>query len=492
MTARIIRDPSSASAAAHDLIVVGGGIYGVAVAFEAARRGLRPLLLERGDFGGETSWNSLRIVHGGLRYLQTLDLVRFRESVAERHWLMTHFPDLVAPLACLMPLYGEGLRRPLPFRVAFALDRVLARRRNDGLAPERRLAAGRVIDAAETRRMFPGAAARDGLQGGAFWHDAAMANAPRLLIEWLRWACRAGATALNYIEAQELIAEDGRVLGVAATDRVDGSAIEFRAPVVVNCAGSRTGGLAGAFDPGMAEAARARLFHPSLAFNLLIDRPPPAAVGLAVSPSGDGARSYFLVPWSGRIFAGTFYAARTAAAAPARPEPEEIAAFLADLDAALPGLELGPEAVLRVYAGLLPAAAAGSLAQAKRPAVHDHGAAGGPTGLISVSGVKYTTARLVAEQAVGRVFAGLGRVMPAPGPIDRPPPLECPDAAAFLHLADADPGAAAALLRCVVDQEAVVDLDDLLLRRTDWGTDPAEQQRVGAVVEKLIGLRRAG
>ncbi len=488
MTDRITRDPSAAAAAEYDVIVVGGGIYGVAVAFEAARRGLRPLLLERGDFGGETSWNSLRILHGGLRYLQTLDLVRFRESVGERHWLMAHFPDLVAPLACLMPLYGEGLRRPLPFRVAFALDRVLARRRNDGLAPQQRLAAGRVIGAAETRRLFPGAAARGGLQGGAFWHDAVMTNAPRLLIEWLCWACRAGATALNYVEARSLITHGDSVIGVTAFDDVGGREVEFRARLVVNCAGARTGGLLGAFDPGMTEAARARLFRPSLAFNLLIDRPPPADLGLAVSPPGRGGRSYFLVPWCGRIFAGTFYAARTDAAGPARAEPEEIAAFLADLDAALPGLELGPEAVLRVYAGLLPAAAAGSLAQARRPIVHDHGVAGGPAGLISVSGVKYTTARLVAEQAIGRAFTRLGRAVPAPRAVDRPPPLDCPDAATFLRLADTDAGAAAALLRRVVDQEAVVRLDDLLLRRTDWGTDPAAQERVGAVVGELIGL----
>ena len=105
-----------------DLIIVGGGVYGIMLALESARRGLKALLLERGDFGGATSRNSLRIVHGGLRYLQTFDLLRFREHVSERRWFMRHFPDLVEPLACLMPLYGKGIYRTSVFRAASALN----------------------------------------------------------------------------------------------------------------------------------------------------------------------------------------------------------------------------------------------------------------------------------------------------------------------------------------------------------------------------------
>ena len=96
----------------YDLIVVGGGIYGMCLALEASRRDLRPLLLERDDFGGATSLNSLRILHGGLRYLQTLVIPRFFESVEQRAWFMANFRPLCRVLPCLMPLYGKGLRRP--------------------------------------------------------------------------------------------------------------------------------------------------------------------------------------------------------------------------------------------------------------------------------------------------------------------------------------------------------------------------------------------
>src|SRR5690606_18835162 len=136
----IYRDLQRAQEARHDLIVVGGGVHGVMMALEAARRGLRPLLIERGDLGSGTRWNSLRIVHGGLRYLQSFDLPRYRESVAERRWFMRNLPDLVAPLPCLMPLYGNGLRRPMIFRVALKLNDLLSARRNDGVAEASRIA----------------------------------------------------------------------------------------------------------------------------------------------------------------------------------------------------------------------------------------------------------------------------------------------------------------------------------------------------------------
>ena len=126
----IRRDPDAAVSREHDLIVVGGGIYGACLAVEPARRGLRPLLLERGDFCAATTWNSLRILNGGFRYLTKRDLPRFRESGSECRWFSRTFPDLVRPIECLMPLYGEGLKRPVFLASALWL--------NDRLSSERR------------------------------------------------------------------------------------------------------------------------------------------------------------------------------------------------------------------------------------------------------------------------------------------------------------------------------------------------------------------
>src|SRR5512137_1904921 len=103
----IFRDSAAAASEKYDVIIVGGGIYGVMLALEAGKRRQRALLLEQEDFGGATSLNHLRTIHGGLRYLQSLDLPRCLESIRERRWFLANFPALVQVLPCLMPLYGR-------------------------------------------------------------------------------------------------------------------------------------------------------------------------------------------------------------------------------------------------------------------------------------------------------------------------------------------------------------------------------------------------
>lgn len=452
MTVSLVRDPQGAAAASYDLIVVGGGFYGTMLTLEAARRGLSALLVERDDFGGATSWNSLRIVHGGLRYLQSLDLARYRESVAERRWFLESFPDLVEPLPCLMPLYdpprGGRLRRPAVFQLALSLNEALSRDRND-----RRLPPGRVVDAAEAVRIFPGVD-RAGLRGGALWYDAVMADSHRVLVEALRWAHRCGARSLNYTEAVELRMEGGRVAGIRAVDRETGESLELRGRAVVNCAGPWSRQLAGRFDRDLPE-----LFRPLLAFNVLLNREPPAPMALAVAGRSRKAQTWFLLPWKGRVLAGTAYVA----GAGAPPSPECVEDFLAALNHAVPGWNLRPSEALRVFHGWLPAEADGSAVPAGRPVIHDHG-----KGLISVSGVKLTTARAVAERTLSLLFGQL----PAPGWLGRPeadPPLPLDD---FLNLAARDREAARVHVRGIVERQAVVHLEDLLLRRADWGVHP--------------------
>ncbi|HEV2853289.1 MAG TPA: FAD-dependent oxidoreductase [Thermoanaerobaculia bacterium] len=393
----IDRDLRTAASQTYDLVVVGGGIYGATLALEAAQHGLSALVLERGDFGGETTANSLRIVHGGLRYLQTLDLARHRESVGERRWFLREFPDLIVPLPCLMPLYdpprGGRLRRPEVFRAALAMDSFLSSDRNKGVPADRALPPGRLLGPEETAELFP-AVDRDGLRGGVLWHDALVLDPRRLIVEILRRACRAGARALHHVEVAELRVEGGRVRGLRVVDRESGQNLELRADAVASCAGPWVRRVARDLDrdvPG--------LFHPLLAFNLLLDREPLARGAVAVASSEPGAQTWFLVPWQGKILAGTAYAP-AGASEDTGPEEELVDGFLRDLNAALPGLDLRRQQVLQVLWGRIPAAAEGSTTPASRPVIHDHGRHGGPRGLVSVSGVKLTTARAVAERVL--------------------------------------------------------------------------------------------
>ena len=129
-SSKIERDIAKAKSKNFDAIIIGGGFYGVMIAYEASCRGLKTLLLEKGDFGSATSFNSLRIVHGGLRYLQSLDLHRFKESVGERKWFMKNFPNLTKPISCLMPLYNKGLQRNSIMWAALNLNDLLSTNRN--------------------------------------------------------------------------------------------------------------------------------------------------------------------------------------------------------------------------------------------------------------------------------------------------------------------------------------------------------------------------
>ena len=454
--------PGRAPDGPYDLVVVGGGAYGAFTALEAARRGLRPLLLERADFGGATSRNSLRIVHGGLRYLQSLDLRRFRRSVRERRWMLRTFPDLVRPLRCVMPLDGRGLRRPAVLRAALAANDLLSARRNRGLLPDRRIPGGRVLGADATRELVP-EVPREGLRGGAVWHDAEMVDASRLLMEVLRWATARGAVCLNYTEAEKLLVDGGAVRGVAARDRLAGESVRFRSRRVVNCAGPWAGAVARRFDREVPD-----LFRPSIAFNLLLEHPLRAEATVAATPPGRGARTYFVRPWRGMALAGTFHAPRPPDATGADVRDDEVEAFLDDLRAALPGFDPRAGDVREVLAGLLPASEAGTAELERSPRIHDHGAAGGPAGLFSVRGVKYTTARRVAEETLRKALAAAGRPCPEPDGAGRPEPRPRPEPRRLLEAAREAPEEIRRHVEALVREEAVTRPEDLLLRRTEW------------------------
>jgi glycerol-3-phosphate dehydrogenase len=270
--------------------------------------------------------------------------------------------------------------------------------------------------------------------------------------------------ALNHAEALDPIVAGGRVEGLRVRDRVADSELELRAPLVLNAAGPETARLAGSWQRG---APSPQVL--TLAWNVLLDVEPAFAEALAVAAPRRGAPVLFVVPWEGRLLAGTGHAALTGDPTAAVPA-DALARFLADLSAALPGLGIREERVLRVYRGLLPGVRVGSAQLSRRPVVVDHASRGGPRGLWSVSGVKFTTARRVAETALRRAT---GRPLVGSQPGDREgrsPRLERlrfgPD-----WRPESDPEGRS-LLRSMIVDESAVHLDDLLLRRTALGDDP--------------------
>src|SRR6185369_10677643 len=139
------RDLDGLTSRTFDVLVVGGGIYGLTIAYDAAQRGLSVALIERHDFGSGASFNHFRTIHGGLRYLQTLDLSRARESVRERRTVARIAPQAVRPLPFAVPLYRSLTRGKVAMRAGFLLDRLVSAGRNRGVPPSHRLPGGRVV-----------------------------------------------------------------------------------------------------------------------------------------------------------------------------------------------------------------------------------------------------------------------------------------------------------------------------------------------------------
>jgi len=470
---RIERAPDAASGGDYDLIVVGGGIYGVMLALEATLRDCSVLLLEKEDFGGATSYNSLRIIHGGLRDLQTLGLQRYWTFGRERRWFLEHFPHLVERLPVLVPLYQRGLMRTSVFRLAFLVDRLLLPHRDRRVDGEQVIPYGQVIPPSEVKRLFP-RVEMQGLEGGALWHDACVPESQRLIMEVLRSASEMGAIALNYMPAIELLKEGERVAGVRARDAQKGGHYEFRAGTVVNAAGPWSREVARHFDREPPE------LNPCLsAWNVLFDREAPSECAVGAAPPGDG-KHYFLHPWKGRLLVGTGHTPRNDKTDSPRPSPKEMDDFLQKANDAFPNLDLSREEVVSVYAGYLPAKRRGSPHLAKEETWVDHSNHGGPEGLFSVQGTKFTAARSTAERGLARIFP------------DRTISEEKRDG--FLQACserrgkrgvveyDWEPSQADSdwreLLAQIVEEESVLHLDDLVLRRTSLGDNPRRALRM--------------
>ncbi|MDK9708729.1 MAG: FAD-dependent oxidoreductase [Desulforhopalus sp.] len=455
-TLQTARNSRAAAAKEYDVIIIGGGIYGITLALEAGRRGLKSLLLEKGDFGEYTSFNSLKIIHGGLRYLQSLDLHRFKESVAERTWFLKHTPKQVHPLPCLMPLYGRGMKRPAVFRMALLANHLLSLDRNKDLDPSHQLPAGSIVDAAETKKIFP-LANMQGLQGSALWYDACMPDSQLLVMELLRYACHTGTTAINYCRAQSLLTTShGTIKGVMAVDRETAENHEFKAPIVINSCGPWSRKMVS----GLADD-NGSLFIPSLAWNVSFNRPALSTYALAVQGKAPGSRLLFVTPWKGRIFAGCGHEPWLRGPDKPMPTQAQLANFIEEINQAIPGVNLTMGEVHRVFAGLLPAAAEGSNVLTKREVIIDHGAKGGPEGLYSVGGIKFTTARLVAE----KIWGMIGKKKP--GLLATPSAMPILGDNAF---------AVGTSLSQQIDwarreDNSIVHLDDLVLRRTTLWED---------------------
>lgn len=407
------------ASAEFDLLVVGGGICGAAIAWDAAQRGLSVALVERGDFGSATSANSLKIVHGGIRYLQHLDLRRLRESSGERRTLLRIAPHLVHPLPVVVPTFGVGRRGRGVLAAGFFGYNLLTLDRNAGVVDrDRQIPPARLISRREVLQSFPQLESPQLTGGGLFW-DGQLSNPPRLVWEFIRSAGDKGAVAANYCKVVEFLRRGTRIYGVVVQDGLSNDRFDVRARIVANAAGPFAEHLYA--KTGLRDSGRVPL---SRDLALVIRRPLLQERALALQTKyrdpnavlSRGTRHLFMVPWREVTLIGVNSVIYRGDPDSLTVTQAEIQDFLDEINAADPSLQLAPGDVAQVLAGLLPIGSErlvdGNISFGKRPLLADNAATDGVEGLITAITNRYTVARLVAERAVDLVFRKLGQTPP--------------------------------------------------------------------------------
>jgi glycerol-3-phosphate dehydrogenase len=366
------------------VLVIGGGIVGAGLAHEAARAGLAVALIDRADFGSQTTSASSKLIHGGLRYLRLGDIRLVREAHQERRALTRVVaPHLVRRLPFLLPLYRDGPYRPLTIRAGLSLYSALAGERM-----------GRALTPEAARRRVPPLRV-DGLSACGVYADAVTHDA-RLCLANVRAAADAGATVLNYAEAVSIRTQGGRAVGAEVVDRLGGGKATVRARTVVNATGPWVDRVRMLEDPAARPSVRL-----SAGVHVLVPLETPWSAAVVVPH--DNARVSFAIPWEGMLLLGTTERAYEADPDALRPTEAEIDAVLAEARVALDGSSLAP--VLSAFAGLrvLPRRR-GDTARARRETIFLRGRAG----MLSIAGGKLTTYRRIALQALRALESDLG------------------------------------------------------------------------------------
>ena len=368
----VLRDLGRLTDTAFDLVVIGAGIYGTTAAWDATQRGLSVAIIDKSDFGGGTSFNSAKTLHGGVRALTSGNVAEQRLFVRERRALSRIAPHLVQPLPFVIPTYAglPGLsRNRWAMRAFFSMNDALARDRNDFSDSAHHLPPSRLLSRDECLALNT-SLDPEGVSGGIEWYDCQMYNSDRVTLSFLLSAVQAGAEAANYVEATSLLRSGDDMTGVSVHDRLDDVCVDIRARAVLNCAGPWAPQLLRTLAPELVNGLPADL---SVAMNLVTRRPLVTSHGVA-GQAGD--RMLFMLPWREFTIVGTSHDPFRGQAGERFATPELVERFLEEVAQAFPGAKLGLSDLSMVHRGLLPAEGDGSrapgVALRKTSAVQDH------------------------------------------------------------------------------------------------------------------------
>ena len=503
-----------------DVVIIGAGINGAGIARDAAMRGLKVLLLDKGDIGGGTSSWSTRLIHGGLRYLEHGEFGLVRESLREREVLFHIAPHLIRPLPMLLPIYKNASRGPWTIRAGmFAYD---------ALSLRKSLPRHRFLTSVEALQHAPGLNS-EGLVGAALYYDAQVEFAERLVLENALSARDHGATVITYARVDKFIVESANVKGVEITDLPVNKSHSVRGRITINAAGPWVDEVAGALGTK-------RMIGGTKGSHIIVAPFPGAPASALYVEANSDRRPFFIIPWNTNFLIGTTDKRYEGDLDSVEIGAEEIEYLLAETNHVVPRAHISRDSILFTYSGVRPLAYTSNKDEqsiTRRHFIHDH--APQLTNFLSIVGGKLTTYRSLSEQAVNLVFRKLSLNSPSCTTHQEPLPgastsdfakfrkqfreqsqlagktvdhllrLYGTRAAAVLKLADKHPslleiisdeaGSLAAEVVFAFQQELAQTLSDCLLRRTMVGLSSSlgigEDEAAAKIARHYLGWSEA-
>jgi glycerol-3-phosphate dehydrogenase len=416
----IMRDFNEIQQTTYDLIIIGGGVNGAGVARDAALRGLKTILIEKGDFAcGASSW-STRLIHGGLRYLEYFEFSLVRESLREREILLRTAPHLVKPLLLTIPIYRDRSR---PYWKIWA-GMILY----DILSADKTVPSHRMLPSAQFKQLFP-SIDPDGLAGGAQYYDAQVTYAERLCLENILSAKAAGATVFSYVEVIHLQRQGHRITSLTCKDYWTDQEFIVNGhdkSIVINMVGPWVDHICrlGMKDSKEAPIGKTKKIGGTKGSHIVV-KPFVGALNtsLYVEAKSDG-RPFFIVPWDGMYLIGTTDQPFKGSLDQLKADDDEIDYLLRETNNIIPNAQLSRKDIQFTYSGVRPlpnieGKNTGSIT--RKHIFFDH-TKEGVTNLISLIGGKLTTYRQVGEEVVDMVFKRQGKPVPPCTTKDKPLP----------------------------------------------------------------------
>lgn len=389
-----------------DLLIIGGGISGAAIAHEATLSGLKTAVIERTDFGYATSAATSKMIHGGLRYLARMQLGVVRESLRERRLLLQNLPQQAFPLPFILPVYkGEGTSSFL-LNIGLTLYDILSFDKNELKDPDKHLFNHQWLTKEQTLTLEPGLNPEN-LKGSFFYYDVQNLHPHRSNLAYVQSAVSRGAVVANHVSMRDFLLSDKgakgeqTVEGVVAKDKLSGKEFEIRAKVTVNATGPWG-------DLVLARLKRkpVRQLIRSKGIHVLV----PKIVGdNALAMETRDHKHFFVLPWQGYTLLGTtdtnFESENPDDLKVYRSEVEDFLALITEYYPA----KISIDDVVHTYAGIRPLVKEGdsteSYTASRRHEIVDHKKAENISGLVSVFGGKWTTSRSLAEDTIRMILS---------------------------------------------------------------------------------------